>query len=50
MEINKETQEIYWQMYEILRRKRRDDKSQIFEAARFMIAAIDEQGNIPDIY
>ena len=49
-ELDDFTQKVYWQMYEILRRKQRDDKCLLFQAARAMISAIDEQGNIPPVY
>ena len=49
-ELNKETQELYWFMYEITHRKYSKDKSLLFEAAREMISAIDEQGNLPSKY
>lgn len=50
MVVNEETLDIYLKMYEILSRKRKDDKSLIFEAAQAMICAIDKQGNIPAKY
>ena len=49
-ELNEETQELYWFMYEITHRKYSKDKSLLFEAAREMISAIDEQGNLPSKY
>lgn len=47
MELNQETQELYWLMYEIIHRKYSDDKGLIVSAAMAMINAIDEQGNLP---
>ncbi len=50
MKINQETFEIYLKMYEIINRKPNDNKCLITEAAKMMIAAIDEQGNLPEKY
>ena len=50
MEINNETQELYWLMYDIVSRKQTEDKMLIFDAAKSMISAIDEQGNLPTGY
>lgn len=50
MEINKETLDIYLKMYDIIHRKPNSDKSLITWAAEMMIAAIDEQGNLPEKY
>ena len=48
MELNQETQELYWLMYEITHRKYSDNKGLIVAAAIEMINAIDEQGNLPE--
>ena len=50
MELNKETLEVYLMMYKIIHRKPKEDKMQIINAAKHMIAAIDEEGNLPEVY
>lgn len=50
MEINRETLEIYLKMYDIIHRKYNDNKDLIIQAAKMMIAAIDEQGDLPEKY
>ena len=46
-ELNKETQDLYWLMYQIVHRKHSEDKNEIFQAAQHMISAIDECWNLP---
>lgn len=48
--LNEETLKIYLKMHEILSRKYFEEKSPIYEAAKAMITAIDECGNIPERY
>lgn len=50
MTINKETLDIYLCMHELLARCYTQAKMPIHDAAKYMIAAIDECGNIPPMW
>lgn len=46
--LNEETLMLYLKMHDILTRKQFDEKEPLYTAARAMIAAIDECGNLPE--